>query len=102
MAVVILEEPVRFSRAYSFLRSLLPADEDISEFEHPSTREELGALTEGFEVREPRYFRLPFVPLVSRVVPALGCAAWRFNHRMLRNFRPVEPYATVVTMKLQK
>jgi SAM-dependent methyltransferase len=63
--VVILQAPVRFSRTYSFLRSLLPAHEDTSEFEQPLTREELGALTEGFEVREPRYFRLPFVPLVS-------------------------------------
>ena len=100
--VVILQEPVRFSRTYSFLRSLLPAHEDISQFEHPLTREELGALTEGFEVREPRYFRLPFVPLVSRVVPAVGSAAWRFDHWILRNFRPVQRYATVVTMKLQK
>jgi hypothetical protein len=100
--VVILQEPVRFSRTYCFLRNLLPAHEDISEFEHPLTREELGALTEVFEVREPRYFRLPSVPLVSRVVPALGSAAWRFNHWILRNFRPVKRCATVVTMKLQK
>jgi SAM-dependent methyltransferase len=44
--VVILQEPVRFSRTYSFLRSLLPAHEEISKFEHPLSREELGTLTE--------------------------------------------------------
>src|SRR5208337_375022 len=38
---VILKEPVRFSKAYAWLRSLLPAHDDISEYEHPLTREEL-------------------------------------------------------------
>ena len=100
--VVILQEPVRFSRGYAFLRSLLPAHEDISEFEHPLTREELDALTERFEVREPRYFRLPLVPLVCRVLPPVRKAAWRFDRWMLRNWPVTERYATIVTMKLQK
>src|SRR5437899_870917 len=33
--VIILKEPVRFSKGYAGVRSLLPAREDISEFEHP-------------------------------------------------------------------
>lgn len=31
--VIILKEPIRFSKGYTWLRGLLPAREDISEFE---------------------------------------------------------------------
>lgn len=100
--VVVLQEPIRFSRGYAFLRSLLPAHEDISEFEHPLTREELDALTGRFEVREPRYFRLPVVPLVCRVLPPVRSAAWRVDRWIIRNWPATARYATIVTMKLQK
>src|SRR6266849_1602987 len=33
--VIILREPVRFSKGYAWVRSLLPARDDISEYEHP-------------------------------------------------------------------
>src|SRR6201997_3354223 len=39
--VIILREPVRFSKGYAWVRRLLPAHEDISDYEHPLTREEL-------------------------------------------------------------
>jgi len=35
---IILREPVRFSKGYARVRGLLPAKEDISEYEHPLTR----------------------------------------------------------------
>ena len=35
--VIILREPIRFSKAYTWVRSLLPAPDDISEYEHPLT-----------------------------------------------------------------
>jgi SAM-dependent methyltransferase len=99
---VILKEPIRFSRVYAFLRGLLPAREDISEFEHPLTREEVAAMTERFEVREVRYFRLPFIPLVCRIFPLIGSAAWKVDRWILRHCSAAERYATVVTMKLRK
>lgn len=100
--VVILQEPVRFSRMYAFLRGLLPDHEDISEFEHPLTREELRVVTERFKVLERRYFRLPFVPLVQRFLRPVGLAASRLDRWILKSFPGTECFATVVAMKLQK
>jgi SAM-dependent methyltransferase len=100
--VVILQEPVRFSRVYAFLRGLLPAHEDISEFEHPLTHEELRTLTERFKVREQRYFRLPFVPLVRRFLAPAGPAASKVDRWIIQNLSGIERFATIVTMKLEK
>jgi SAM-dependent methyltransferase len=100
--IVILKEPVRFSRAYAFLRGMLPAREDVSEFEHPLTREEVTAMTRRFEVREVRYFRLPFIPLVCGMLPFIKFAAWKVDRWILRHYLAAEGHATLVTMKLQK
>ncbi len=100
--VIILKEPVRFSKGYAGVRSLLPAREDISEFEHPLTREELATMTQPFRVQGTRYFRLPFVPLISRVVPSKSDAAWRASNWILQRWAAAEPYATGVAKKLQK
>jgi SAM-dependent methyltransferase len=100
--VVILQEPVRFSRTYAFLRGLLPAHEDISEFEHPLTREELRTVTERFKVRALRYFRLPFIPLVRRFLASAGPPASRIDRWIIKNFPAAERFATVVTLKLEK
>ncbi|MGB7601047.1 MAG: methyltransferase domain-containing protein [Candidatus Sulfotelmatobacter sp.] len=100
--VVILREPIRFSRTYAFLRGLLPAHEDISDFEHPLTREELRVVTERFKVLEQRYFRLPFMPLVHRFLAPAGPAASRLDRWILKNFSGAERFATIVTLKLQK
>ena len=100
--VVILQEPIRFSRTYAFLRGLLPAHDDISEFEHPLTREELRTVTERFKVLERRCFRLPFMPLVRRFLAPVGPAASRLDRWVLKNFSGAERFATVVTLKLQK
>src|SRR6202158_4716294 len=48
--VIILKEPIRFSKGYAWLRGLLPAHGDISDYEHPLTREELATMAEPFEV----------------------------------------------------
>jgi len=69
---IILSEPIRFSKGYGWMRGLLPAQEDISDYEHPLTREELATMNAGFSVERTRYFRLPFVPLVSKMIPAAG------------------------------
>jgi 2-polyprenyl-3-methyl-5-hydroxy-6-metoxy-1,4-benzoquinol methylase len=100
--IVIIQEPIRFSRTYAFLRGLLPAHEDISEFEHPLTREELRTVTDRFKVLEQRYFRLPFMPLVRRFLRPMGSAASRLDRWILRNLPGAERFATIMTLKLQK
>jgi SAM-dependent methyltransferase len=100
--VIILKEPVRFSKAYAWVRKLLPARDDISEYEHPLTREELATLIEPFKVEGTRYFRLPFVPLVSRVLRSRSAAAWRASNWILGHWTATEHYATAVVTKLQK
>src|SRR6266849_2971180 len=100
--VIILREPVRFSKGYAWVRSLLPARDDISEYEHPLTREELAIMMQPFRVQGTRYFRLPFVPLVSRVLPSKSDAAWRASNWIVQHWAGAECYATGVVTKLQK
>ena len=99
---IILKEPVSFSKTYSILRSLLPSHVDISEFEHPLTRAELGILQEGFRISSVRYFRLPFVPLTMRFAPFLGRRAWYASRFMIETLPFLEQYATSVAMRLEK
>jgi SAM-dependent methyltransferase len=100
--VIILREPIRFSKWYAWIRSWLPAQEDISEFEHPLTREELALMTQPFRVEGTRYFRLPFVPLVSGVLPAKSDAAWRASNWIVQHWPGAVRYASGVVTKLQK
>jgi ubiquinone/menaquinone biosynthesis C-methylase UbiE len=100
--LIILREPIRFSKAYAWVRSLFPAQEDISEFEHPLTREELAMMTQPFRVEGTRYFRLPFVPLVSSVLPRKSHAAWRASNWIVQRWAGAEHYASGVVTKLQK
>jgi SAM-dependent methyltransferase len=100
--MVILKEPIRFSRMYGLLRGLLPARENVSEFEHPLTREELTVMTGHFEVRGTRYFRLPFVPLLTGILPFVNSTIWKADRWILQHCHPAERYATGVVMKLQK
>jgi SAM-dependent methyltransferase len=99
---IILREPIRFSKGYAWVRSLLPEREDVSEYEHPLTREELTNMTKHFTVQGTRYFRLPFVPLVDRVLPSKSDAAWRASNWILRRGGAAERYASGVVTKLQK
>lgn len=100
--VIILREPVRFSRGYAWLRGLLSSREDISEYEHPLTREELATMTQPFKVEGTRYFRLPFVPLVSRVLPSKSDVAWRASNWILQHWSAAERYASGIVTRLQK
>jgi ubiquinone/menaquinone biosynthesis C-methylase UbiE len=99
---VVLREPIRFSKGYAWVRSLLPAHDDVSEYEHPLTREELATMIEPFEVHGTRYFRLPFVPLISRTVPSQSHAAWKASNMIIQRWTGAERYATGVVTKLQK
>jgi 2-polyprenyl-3-methyl-5-hydroxy-6-metoxy-1,4-benzoquinol methylase len=100
--VVILKEPVRFSKLYARLRGLLPSHEDVSDYEHPLTREELALMTERFQVEGMRFFRLPFVPLLSRLLPATTATAWKTSGWMLRTLPALQRYATSVVVRLRK
>ena len=100
--VVILKEPIRFSKTYAWLRNMLPAQEDISDFEHPLTREELSIMTESFQEEGTRYFRLPFVPLIARAVPATTEAAWRASGWALQKLPGLDRFATTIVTRLRK
>jgi ubiquinone/menaquinone biosynthesis C-methylase UbiE len=100
--VVILREPIRFSKGYTWVRGLLPSREDISEYEHPLTREELATMTQRFKVEGTRYFRLPFVPLISRTLPSKSDAGWRASNWIIQRWAGAERYASGVVTRLQK
>jgi len=99
---VILKEPVRFSSAYTRLCNLLPAKEEVSDFEHPLSEDELVLLTAPFLVEGKRLFRLPIVPLVKMVLPSANESMCRADGRILKRYPALERYATVVVMRLVK
>jgi ubiquinone/menaquinone biosynthesis C-methylase UbiE len=100
--VVILREPIRFSRVYNWMRGLLPAREDISDYEHPLTRDELSIMTETFRVEGTRFFRLPLVPFVSKVFPSKSDSAWKWSNWLINHVPFAARYASGVVCKLQK
>jgi ubiquinone/menaquinone biosynthesis C-methylase UbiE len=104
--VVILQEPTRFSRIYAALRKLLPTNEHSSEHEHPLTKKDLECLGKRFTRDGVRYFRLPFVPLIDRLVRPMSRSWIEIIHRLssgvIQAFPWSEHFATVVVMRLRK
>jgi SAM-dependent methyltransferase len=96
---IVFKEPIRFSRTYSRVRSWLPTFGDVSEHEHPLTRDEFASLTEGFSVQGVRYFRLPFVSLalLLKIKPRLS---WQASNWCLRTISALEPLATVAVGRM--
>lgn len=99
---IILREPIRFFRFYAWLVSLWLARDDVSEYEHPLTREELSLMCQPFQVQGARYFRLPFVPFVCRIFSSESGAAWRASNWILRTWPATRSLATGIVAKLQK
>ena len=99
---LILKEPIRFSKTYGLLRSLLPNQEDISDYEHPLTEAELGIVQEDFESDGLRFFRLPFVPLVQRSMPSLHRKAYLLSNWTIAKFPRTARYATIAALRLRK
>lgn len=98
----ILREPIRFSRSMNWLRKLLPArTDDVSEYEHPMTRQEIAVVTQGFAVLAERNFRLPFVPLLRRF-KSLRKSGWKLDRWLLQHIPALESIATGKVMNLQK
>jgi SAM-dependent methyltransferase len=95
---IILLEPIRFSQAYDRLRRLLPNRGNVSEYEHPLTREEFAAIKETFQADGTHYFRLPFVPLLS---PIIGVRhLFKVDRRCLQIFPATARYASCVVTRL--
>jgi SAM-dependent methyltransferase len=97
---IILSEPIRFSRFYARLRNLLPARDNVSEYEHPLTREEFATMNECFRAEGTRYFRLPFIPLLSPIIGARHL--FKMDRRFLQIFPAASRYATCVVTKLTR
>lgn len=100
--ILILREPIRFSRTADRLRKLFPPPAaDISDYEHPMTRDELSVVTQGFEILAQRNFRLPFVPLLIRFNVAKK-QIWLLDRWLLSSFPGLEQFATIKAMSLRK
>jgi SAM-dependent methyltransferase len=97
----ISQEPIRFSQTMVYLRRLFPARTDVSDYEHPMTRDEISVVTRGFEVVAERNFRLPLVPLLNRFKLKTK-PMWVLDRWLLRNFRSLEDLATVKVLGLRK
>lgn len=100
--ILILKEPIRFSREYGLARSLFPSQDDISDDEHPLTREELQLVQQGFESDGLRFFRLPLVPLAQRLAPAMTNAAFILSSKVITAFPAMSRYATSAVVRLRK
>ncbi len=98
--IAIVKEPVRFSKLAARVRRLFPAQEDISEDEHPLSRDEMEQVKKGWEVTGERAFRLPFVPLFSR--GNVISNVWIVDRWLLDTFSPLEHYSTSRVLRLQK
>ncbi len=99
---LILREPIRFSSTLRTLRKLFaPPKADVSEFEHPLTREELAMVTRGFAILKERRFRLPLVPLL-KPFGASEKRLWKLDGWLLKRIPGVDFFATSVVMSLAK
>jgi len=97
---IILKEPIRFSQNYARLRRLLPVRDNVSEYEHPLTRAEFATINESFKADGTRYFRLPFVPLLSPIIGAKRLL--KMDRRCLQTFPAISRYAACVVTRLGK
>jgi SAM-dependent methyltransferase len=98
---VILQEPIRFSKMYGRLRNLLPAQNNVSDYEHPLTIEEFEALTKRyFHSTDTRFFRLPFVALYSHLSLRVPTLIVRASNWMINTVPLASRYATTAVTKL--
>ncbi len=101
--VLIVQEPVRDSRTYTFLRSLIPySPHDNSEFERPLKKEEIDAFAMGLQCEAKRRFKLPFVPLARLASRRLLEPAIRTDRWMLKTVPALAHLATVEVRKLRR
>lgn len=100
---LIVQEPVRDSRTYAFLRKLIPySAHDNSEYERPLKRQELDAFADGFLCEAKRRFKLPFVSLVQLASRRLVDPAFRVDSWMLKAMPALAHLATIEVRKLRR
>ncbi len=98
----IFREPIRFSRTANRLRRLFPSPQfEVSDFEHPMTRDEIAIITHGFTVLAERAFRLPFVPIFTKF-NVCKKQIWLVDRWVLQHFPKLEHVATGKVMCLRK
>jgi 2-polyprenyl-3-methyl-5-hydroxy-6-metoxy-1,4-benzoquinol methylase len=100
--VLIVKEPVRDSRIYGFVRSLIPySAHENSEFERPLTTREIDAFTEGLQCEASRRFNLPLVPLARMVSRQLQEPAIRVDRWLLKAVPALAHLANVEVRRLR-
>lgn len=97
---VIFQEPIRFSKSYSKVRSIFPSFGDVSEFEHPLTASEMRELVRSFRIEGMRYFRLPFVPLVQHIVGVSTRWIYQASNWCINNLPFTQKFATCVVGRM--
>jgi 2-polyprenyl-3-methyl-5-hydroxy-6-metoxy-1,4-benzoquinol methylase len=101
--MLIVQEPVRDSRTYAFLRSLVPySSHDNSEYERPLRKEEIDIFAQGLQCEARRRFKLPFVPLARMASRRLLLPAIRIDRWMLEKIPALAHLATVEVRKLRR
>ncbi len=93
----ILKEPIRLSRTMGFVRGLLPSREDVSEYEHPLSAQEVSAIQQDFDVVASRSFRLPLVRFAVN-----SGSVWRLDRWFLNSFPVLAHFATSRVVALRK
>lgn len=98
--VVVVKEPVRFSKTFGWLRSFFPEQQDVSEDEHPLTPEEFASIKHGWKPSGERAFRLPIIPLAEKLLsPNMAFKTWKLDGWLLQ-FLPCGHFATSRVLKL--
>jgi len=101
--MLIVQEPVRDSRVYGFLRGLVPySAQDNSAYERPLRKEEMDAFALGLQCEARRRFKLPFVPLARMASARLLGPALRIDRWMLEKVPALAHLATVEVRKLRR
>ncbi|MBV9182301.1 MAG: methyltransferase domain-containing protein [Acidobacteria bacterium] len=100
--VIVLAEPIRFSKLYDRVRKLLPAREDTSQFEHPLTMQEMDCMCEPFTRENQRVFRLPFVAIPERLFHRSSRFANTASDWVLHTCPALAHFATGVVVRLRK
>jgi len=100
--IAAVKEPVRFSKAIGVLRSLFPEQEDVSQDEHPLTRDEFDQLKPGWSVSGERAFRLPLVALAIRALGEKRTSKFWSLDGWLLKIKPLQHFATTRVLKLTR
>ncbi len=99
----IFKEPIRFSWMMKQLRQLLPALEDVSEFEYPLNAAQVKTIAEGFDVVGARGFRTPLAAVLSRLIKSrhVNKKIRTWDDWMLRKLPALAHFATIRVMALR-